>query len=112
MSLKEIVGPLIDESQSLYIRAISLFEFQTAVYRPKAFKHLIEGPTGLRAPTKILRTARIYAAIKILEEIEADLKQKTSDRVTSIQDCAANEEYRNVFAVFAANGGFRRLRHS
>jgi hypothetical protein len=111
MSLKQIVELLIDESQSLYIRAISLFEFQTAVYRPKAFEHLIEAQTGLRAPTKILRTARIHAAIKILEEIEAGL-QKNSDSVTSIQDCAANEDYQNIFAVFAANGGFRRLRHS
>ena len=112
MSLNQIVGLLIDESQSLYIRAISLFEFQTAVYRPKAFERLIEAQVGLRAPTKILRTARIYAAIRILEDIEANLKQKKSDRVMSIQDSAANEEYRNIFAVFAANGGWRRLRHS
>jgi hypothetical protein len=114
MGLKEIVGLLIDESISRYTRAITLFEFQTAVYRPKAFDHLIKAnEVGLRAPTKILRTARIFAAIKILEKIEADLRQERADSVISLRDLAANEDYRSVFDdVIATNGGWTRIRHS
>jgi hypothetical protein len=114
MSLNQIVELLIDESKSQYTRAITLFEFQTAVYRPNAFDHLIKAnEVGLRAPTRILRTARIFAAIKILEEIEVDLSQKRADSVISLRDLAANEDYRSVFDdVIATNGGWTRIRHS
>jgi hypothetical protein len=113
MGLNRIVGLLIDESKSRYVRAITLFEFQTAVFRPKAFDRLIEAKGGLRAPTEILRTARIFAAIKILEEIEVDLRQKRADSVISLRDLAADEDYRSIFDdVIAANGGWTRIRHS
>src|ERR1700686_2585623 len=113
MSLNQIVGLLIDESISRYIRAISLFEFQTAIFRPKSFERLIEAQVGLRAPTQILRTARTFAAIKILEKIESDLKDNKKVPVISIQDLAADETYRSIFDdVIAANGGWSRIRHS
>ena len=113
MSLNQIVELLIDESKSQYTRAISLFEFQTAIYRPKAFKRLVEAQVHFCAPTKILRTARVFAAIRILEKIEADLKQKKDKSAISIQDLAADEAYRSIFDdVIAANGGWRRIRHS
>jgi hypothetical protein len=113
MSLDQIVQLLVDETKSRYIRAITLFEFQTALYRPKAFERLIEGEVGLRAPTAILRTARIFAAIKILEKIEADLRQKRADSIISLRDLAADEDYLNVFDdVIATNGGWTRIRHS
>jgi len=113
MSLNHLVELLIDESKSRYMRAIRLFEFQTAVYHPKAFKRLVATQGDVRAPTRILRTARIFAAIKILEKIEADLKQKKDDRVISIKDLAADEDYRSIFDdVIATNGGWIRIRHS
>src|SRR5580704_9762281 len=113
MSLNDIVSQRIDESNPKYFRAISLFEFQTAMYRPKAFKRLIEAQVGLRAPTKILRTARVFAAIRILEKIETDLKHKKGQSAVSIQHLAADEAYRSIFDdVIAANGGWRRIRHS
>jgi hypothetical protein len=113
MSLKQIVELMLDESKPRYIRAITLFEFQTAVFRPKAFERLIEAKVGLRAPTEILRTARIFAAIKILEKIETDLRQKRADSIISLRDLAADEDYRSVFDdVIATNGGWTRIRHS
>jgi hypothetical protein len=118
MSLNRIVGPLIDKSKSRYIRAICLFEFQTAVFRPKAFKRLIEAQVGLRAPplrapTKISRTARIFVAIRILEKIEAEWKDNKEARVISIQGLVADETYRSIFDdVIATNGGWSRIRHS
>jgi hypothetical protein len=103
MSLKQIVELIMDESKPRYIRAISLFEFQTAIFRPKAFERLIEAESILRAPTKISRTARIFVAIRILEKIEADLRN----------NFAADKTYRSIFDdVIAANGGWSRIRHS
>jgi hypothetical protein len=113
MSLNHLVELLIDESKSQYMRAIRLFEFQTAVYHPKAFKRLVATQGDVRAPTRMLKTARIFAAIKILEKIEADLKQKKGDGAISIKDLAADEDYRSIFDdVIATNGGWMRIRHS
>jgi hypothetical protein len=112
MSLNHLIELLMDESKSRYMRAIRLFEFQTAVYQPKAFKRHITTQGDVRAPTKILRTARIFAAIKILEKIEADLQKKSSG-VISIKDLAADEDYRKIFDdVISTNGGWTRIRHS
>jgi hypothetical protein len=108
MSLKQIVELLIDETKSRYIRAISLYEFQTAIYRPKAFERLIKAQVGPRAPTEILRTARILAAIRILEKIEVDLNHSKS-----IRDLVVDETYCSIFDdVIAVNDGWRRIRHS
>jgi hypothetical protein len=114
MSLEHIVERLIDESKSSYSRAIDLFEFQTAVYRPKAsFQRLIATQRDARAPTKVLRTARIFAAIRILEKIEEDLREKRDSSVVSLRDLAADEDYRSIFDdVIATNGGWRRIRQS
>jgi hypothetical protein len=82
MSLNEIVGLLIDESISRYIRAISLFELQIAIFRPKSFERLIEAEVGLCAPTKILRTARIFAAPSRQVRLSPDNSAKDQDGVT------------------------------
>jgi hypothetical protein len=85
-----------------------LFEFQTAIYRPKSFERLIEADVGLCAPTEILRTARVFAAIRILEKIEVDLNHSKS-----IRDHLADETYYSIFDdVIASNGGRTRIRHS
>ena len=90
-----------------------MFEFQTAVFHPKSFERLIEAQEVLRAPTEILRTARIFVAIRVLEKIEADSKGSKKVRAISIQDLVADETYRSIFDdVIAANGGWSRIRHS
>jgi hypothetical protein len=115
MSLNHVVELLIkdDGSISRYHRAISLFEFQVAIYHPSSFERLVATQGGVRAPTGILRTARIYAAIKILEKIEADLKHQNNVSVMSIRELAADENYQSVFDdVIATNGGWHRIRQS
>ena len=98
----------MDETKSRYIRAISLYEFQTAIFRPKAFERLIKAQVSLRAPTEILRTARIFAAIRVLERIEVNLNHNRS-----IRDLVADETYCSIFDdVIAVNDGWRRIRHS
>ena len=115
MSLNDIVERLIEDSTSTssFCRAIRLFEFQVAVFHPGSFGKLVASEANERAPTRILRTARIFAASKILEKIEAELKEEKKKSEISIQELAANEDYRRLFdGVFAANGGCLRLRGS
>jgi hypothetical protein len=112
MTLNQIVERLIkdDGSVSQYHRAISLFEFQVAIFNPSSFKRLIATAQAERAPTRILRRARIFAAIKIIEKIESNLKQQKGDYV-SFRDTAADEGCRSIFEVIATNGGWRGIRY-
>jgi hypothetical protein len=115
MSLNHVVEFLIkySESTSRFHRGIRLFEFQVSLFYPDAFKRLVASESDKTAPTKILKTACIFAAIKILEKIEADLKQEKNSSVISIQELAANENYQSIFdGVVATNGGWPRIRHS
>jgi len=71
MSLNHIVESLIKdtESTSRFHRAIRLFEFQVSLFYQSAFKRLVANETDLNSKLTI---ARMFAAIKILEKIEAD----------------------------------------
>jgi hypothetical protein len=115
MSLERLVQPLISEvdTTSRFFRAIKLFEFQIALFHQHSFNRLLNNESNAAAPTKKLKTARIFAAIKILEKIEADLKKARNVSLISIRDLAAEENYRRVFDdVIAPNGGWPRIRHS
>ena len=115
MSLNHVVEFLTKNCKSTcrFHRAIRLFEFQVSLFYPKAFEGLVASKIDVPAPTKILKTARIFAAIKILEKIEADMKKEKNSSRISIQELAANENYRNIFdGVIGINGGWRRIRHS
>jgi hypothetical protein len=114
MSLKYIVESLINDgpSTSRYHRAIRLFEFQVSVFYPNSFKRLV-AKENLTAPNKKLKTARVLAAIGILEKIEENLKQNKSISRISLQDLADDEDYRSVFDdEFVTNGGWPRIKQS
>ena len=115
MTLESLVQPLISEGDSTarFFRAIKLFEFQIALFHPHSFGLLVNSESNITAPTRMLKTARIFAAIKILENIEAALKTAKRVSLISIRDLAADENYRGIFDdVIAANGGWSRMRHS
>ena len=114
MSLTNIVQFLIKdtESTSQLLRAIRLFEFQIALFYPYSFTRLLASESDVTAPTRRLRAARLFAAIKILEKIEADIKQQKEVSVISIQDVSSEENFRTIFdGVIIPNGGWRRIRH-
>ena len=113
MSLGHVVELLIKEdgaATSRLRRAIRLFEFQVALFHPASFDKLVASEGDVTAPTNILKMARIFAATKILENIEADLKQKENVSVVSIRELAADENYQSVFDDIFANGGWPRIR--
>jgi hypothetical protein len=77
MSLDSLVKFLITENdpESLHFRAIRLFEFQVALFYPQYYSNLLASDDDCRGAKKILKTARIYAATKFLQHIEATLSQ-------------------------------------
>ena len=115
MGLASLVEYLVDDSSAIpaHLRAIRLFELQVAFFYPEAFTSLVKTQDDRRAPRKILRTARIYAAVKFLEDIEARLREETQAESISIQQLAENRDFRDIFnEVISPNGGWTRLRHS
>jgi hypothetical protein len=114
MSLDQIVKAIVDDADaSPYLRAIRLYELQVAIFYPRSFRALIAATNDARGANKRLRTARIYAGIKFLEHIEAELRGTLPTGNLSIRDLAQNRGYQEIFdSVIAANGGWSRIRHS
>jgi len=115
MSLTRIINTIIDDSSaaSPYLRAIRLFELQVAIFNPNSFHKLVSTGKEDRAPSRLLQTARIFAAIKFLEEIEAKLRKNVGGTAVSIRTLAENRDYQTIFdEVIAPNGGWPRIRHS
>jgi hypothetical protein len=113
MSLDQIVGRLIDDKDSARRRAIRLFEFQVAVFDPYSFRQLVASKNDQRAPSKLLRTARIFAAIRFLEAIEEKLQQENPAKPVSIAQLAENTDFQTIFDdEIAPNGGWRQIRNS
>jgi len=116
MSLNDIVKLLTEDDASIsqFRRAIRLFEFQVSVFYPLSFKRLIASEGGVTVPNnKMLRAARIFAGIQILENIEAGLQQgNNGNAVISIRELAADESYRSVFNdMMATCRGWSGIRH-
>jgi len=113
-SLDQLVEFLIHErgSESLYIRAIRLFEFQVALFYPKEYQKLLASTHDNRAPTTFLRGVRTYVASRFLDDIQAKLKPKYKSKPTPFGLLMKHPDYRKLFALFTANGGLLRMRRS
>jgi hypothetical protein len=88
---------------SRYRRALKLFEFEVSLFDGEAFDRLIAGRNSNR-----LNRARIFAIIKILEKVERDLMADATS-VISFEKIAAHPEYRPIFDMFLANGGWTQM---
>jgi len=115
MSLDWIIQLIINNrgTASPYMRAINLFEFQIAVTDSKSFEELGVAKKINCAPSKLLQTARIFAAIRFLETIESKLRERNAGNAVSIKQCGEDRDYQMIFDdVIARNGGWWRIRHS
>jgi hypothetical protein len=115
MSLDRIVELIIKDCSTTfpYMRAIRLFEFQVAVFNPTSFNKLVAAEKDHRAPSELLRIARIFSAIRFLETIEEKLRQDNAGKPVSIKQLAEDRDYQSIFDdVIAPNGGWRRIRRS
>jgi hypothetical protein len=94
--LQAAVDVLTDQKVSVYVRAIKLFELQAYIFCPS----VIGRP----------RTARLFAAMKMLELIESEIQRKEG-RI-SIRSLAANDDYAEIYdTILMPSGGFARIRH-
>jgi hypothetical protein len=114
MSLDGAVTAIVnDENVSVYLRAIRLYELQVAIFYPLSFRALCAAETEARAADRWLRTARIYAGIRFLEQIESELRQARGSDTISISLLAQEPRFQTIFDnVIAPNGGWMRIRHS
>jgi hypothetical protein len=112
MSLDRVVSRMVTASdRSRFFTAICLYEFQVAILYPKSFKKLLEA-TDLseRGPSKVLRRARIYAAIRILEHLESEAKR--DGQPIGLQKVTPSGEYAKLYdEIVVANGGWKQIRY-
>jgi len=97
MDLDSLVSELLNigDQRPLYMRAISLFEFEVSLF--KTFQP---------------KSARLFAAIKLMEHLEQEMKMKHS-RPNTLKDLASNDEYCRIFdEVIGPTGGWRRIRRA
>ena len=88
--------------QSIYLRAVRLFEFQVSLFYPDAF--------SAKTETEPQVNARLFAALKLLEYIEAETVAKGG--ALTLKALAANPHYAQIFDhVILKSGGWRRIRN-
>src|SRR5260370_19406636 len=99
MDLDSLVSELLNigDQRPLYMRAISLFEFEVSLLFRRG-----------RLPKK----ARLFAAIKLMEQLEQEMKMNHS-RPNTLKDLASDDEYCRIFdEVIGPAGGWRRIRRA
>jgi hypothetical protein len=110
MSLDSIAAELTQErkSQSPYVRAVTLFEFEVAMLG-KSFQQLIEGED----PELDRRSARLFAAIKLLEYLENKMQRENNILESlPLKILASNEDYCRLYdEVIVPAGGWHKIRH-
>jgi hypothetical protein len=114
MSLDSVATYLINTSNPLHLRAVRLFEFQVSIFYPKSFASMLKSTAdGARARTRRLRSARIFAAIKFLEDLESQLHKDRATVNIPLQQLAKNRNYCKLYnEIIAPNGGWMRIRYS
>lgn len=101
MDLDLLVSELLNigDQRPLYMRAIALFEFEVSLF----FKAFSNGREH--------KNARLFAAIKLMEQLEQEMKTGQSLSNLSLKDLASNNEYCRIFdEVIEPTGGWRRIR--
>jgi len=101
LDLDETASMLTDEFESIYLRAIRLFEFQICLFFPKALSS--ERLHDWHA------NARLLAALRLLEYLE--IKAKDNKETVSLKKLAANPHYAEIFdKIILKTGGSRGIR--
>jgi hypothetical protein len=101
LDLDETASFLTDDVESIYLRAIRLFEFQICLFFPKALS--TEKIDNWHA------NARLLAALKFLEGFE--IAAKDNKEAVSLRKLAANSDYAEIFdKIILKTGGSRGIR--
>ena len=91
--------------ESVCMRAIRLFEFQSCLFYPESLS--ATGETGY------LDDARLLAASKLLEYLETRIRATRQKEELSWQDLSADPDYVEIFEkVIMRSGGWRAIRNT
>jgi hypothetical protein len=92
-----------DGGESLCMRAIRLFEFQSYLFYPES----ATGETGTQ------KSARLLAAMKLLEHLEKRIRATSNRKDISAQDVADDPDSAEIFEkVIMRSGGWRAIRYT
>jgi hypothetical protein len=96
MELAEAAGVLCRTAatQSVYVRAIKLFEFQVSIFAPNSHALQLD--------------ARVLVAIRILEHIQKSSPSVNDD--AALTELLALPEYAEIASIVFQSGGWRRIR--
>jgi hypothetical protein len=91
--------------ESLCMRAIRLFEFQTCLFYPESLSADEE--------TDIQKGARLLAAMKLLELMEKRIRSTKNTTDISLRDIAEDPDSAEIFdKVIMRSGGWRAIRYT
>jgi hypothetical protein len=91
-------------SESSYLRAIRLFEFQTYLLYPTAF--------SAEKETDVQISARLLATLKFLEHLEGKMLAASKKETIAWSDLSKNRDYVQIFEkIFLRSGGWRAIRY-
>jgi hypothetical protein len=117
-NLQESANFILEENNLPALRAIELFTFLVALHLGKSRRNICgaranvdKASTILDIPSNTIANAKILAAMKFLDRIEEEWKEKTGRDSVVLSEMIKNPEYEGIFnQVILANGGWRRLR--
>jgi hypothetical protein len=117
-SLQESANFILEENNPPALRAIELFAFLVALHLGRSHRKICgprasddEASTILDIPSRTIENARILAAMKFLDRIEQEWKEKTGSDSIIISELIKNHEYEEIInQIIFANGGWGRLR--
>ena len=113
MDLDSLVKFLLDDSQPLEMRSISLFEFQVSLFYPRTFQKLYAARYAPGSATPKSKSARALAGTQFLTKIENNLVAEKKGGVVSIRELAQDETYCTIHdSVVALTGGWETVRAS
>lgn len=93
-----------DNGESIYLRAIRLFEFQICLYCPEILSS--------RKNTYWQVRARLFAALKLLEHLERQIAEKGEKEGVTLSELAANSDFAEIFdRIIMKSGGLRRIQN-
>jgi len=114
--LTQLVDTLTSEGDGsqgwLYSQAIRLFEFQIELAYPGPLLSTKEGGTEeFNRARRMRRAAGLFATVKLLEKVEADLKERLQ-REPKLEDLSQDPHYARLYdEKLLPRGGLRRVRH-
>ena len=118
--VQKSVDYILDDENPTSLRAIWLFTLLVALHAGRS-RAAVTGRKAsqngsslfISVPRKVLREARLLAAMKFLDQIESEWRANNPGQPVRLAELAANDAYRQIFEkVVLKHGGWNKIRYS